>query len=64
VIAFVTPNTTIKDDLEKDPGETTDLSAQFPKIKEELIVAWNIYAEQNGVHDHQGHYDSLYRNNF
>jgi len=51
-------------DLEKDPGETTDLSTQFPDIKEQLIRAWNDYALQNEVHDHQGHYDSLYRKSF
>ncbi len=28
-------------DLEKDPAETFDLSAQFPAVKEELIKAWN-----------------------
>lgn len=51
-------------DLEKDPAETTDLSAQFPAIKEELIKSWNNYAIQNEVHDHQGHYDALYRKSF
>jgi arylsulfatase A-like enzyme len=51
-------------DLEKDPGETTDLSAKFPKIKEQLIKAWKEYAIQNDVHDHHGHYDSLYRKSF
>lgn len=50
-------------DLQKDPGETTDLSAQFPKVKEELIQAWNEYAKTNEVYDHKGHYDSLYRKN-
>jgi arylsulfatase A-like enzyme len=51
-------------DIEKDPGETTDLSAQFPEIKQQLITAWNEYARQNEVYDHHGHYDSLYRNSF
>ncbi|MCU0357444.1 MAG: sulfatase-like hydrolase/transferase [Cyclobacteriaceae bacterium] len=51
-------------DLEKDPGETTDLSAQYPDIKSRLIKAWQEYASQNNVHDHNGHYDSLYRRSF
>jgi arylsulfatase A-like enzyme len=51
-------------DLEKDPVETSDLSAQFPAIKEELIKAWNDYAIQNEVHDHKGHFDQLYRKSF
>ncbi len=51
-------------DLEKDPAETKDLSEQFPAIKEELIKAWNTYALQNEVHDHQGHFDALYRKSF
>ncbi len=49
--------------LKDDPAETTDLSAQFPKEKEELINAWNVYAKVNEVYDHNGHFDSLYRKN-
>jgi arylsulfatase A-like enzyme len=48
-------------DVEKDPAESQDLSEQYPAIKEELIKAWMDYAKTNSVHDHQGHYDSLYR---
>jgi arylsulfatase len=51
-------------DLEKDPGETTDLTPQFPDIKRQLIEAWNEYARQNSVYYHKGHYDSLYRQGF
>ncbi len=51
-------------DIDKDPGETTDLSAQFPEIKQQLITAWNEYAIQNEVYDHNGHYDSLYQKSF
>jgi arylsulfatase len=51
-------------DLQKDPAETTDLSAQFPQVKEELIKAWNAYAKENGVYDHKGHYDSVYRKSY
>lgn len=51
-------------DLEKDPGESTDLSSQFSEVKEELINAWMDYARQNTVYDHHGHYDSLYRKSF
>jgi arylsulfatase len=48
-------------DLEKDPGETTDLSKQFPEIRNELIEGWNQYAKANELFDHKGHYDSLYQ---
>lgn len=51
-------------DLEKDPAETTDLSTHYPDIKEQLINSWNEYAKQNEVHDHRGHFDSLYRKSF
>jgi arylsulfatase A-like enzyme len=51
-------------DIVKDPGETTDLSANFPGIKTALIGDWNQYALQNEVHDHRGHFDSLYRANY
>jgi arylsulfatase len=50
--------------LEKDPAETTDLSSQFPEIKKQLVDAWNNYALKNEVHDHQGHFDSLYRKSY
>jgi arylsulfatase len=50
-------------DLQKDPAETTDLSVQFPEVKEELVKAWINYARENEVYDHKGHYDSLYRKN-
>ncbi len=48
-------------DIEKDPAETTDLSEKFPEVKSELLKAWNEYAIQNEVFDHNGHYDSIYR---
>jgi arylsulfatase len=51
-------------DMEKDPGETTDLSAAHPDVKDALIKKWNDYAQQNEIHDHKGHYDSLYRASF
>ena len=47
--------------LEDDPGEQNDLSEIHPDIKERLIMKWNEYAIENSVHDHNGHYDSLYR---
>lgn len=47
-------------DLSKDPGETTDLSAQFPDLRTQLINDWNHYAMENDVYDHHGHYDSIY----
>lgn len=47
-------------DLSKDPGETTDLSAEFPEIRQELIALWENYAQTNTLHDHRGHYDTVY----
>ncbi len=51
-------------DIEKDPGEITDLSKEHPEIRTELINLWNEYAKQNEVYDHNGHYDSIYRKSF
>lgn len=48
-------------DLEKDPGEISDLSKAFPDKREELIKDWQEYAKVNDVYDHNGHYDSLYQ---
>lgn len=50
--------------LKNDPAEATDLSAQFPDIKSQLIEEWNNYAAHNEVHDHKGHFDALYRLNY
>jgi len=33
----------------EDPGETADLSTEYPEILEELLAAWNGYAEAVGV---------------
>jgi arylsulfatase len=48
-------------DIDKDPTESTDVSAQHPAVKDSLIGLWNDYARNNAVHDHKGHYDSVYR---
>jgi arylsulfatase len=48
-------------DLATDPGEMNDLSEDYPEIKEELIAAWQQYAEANEVFDHKGRFDALYR---
>ena len=48
-------------DLEKDPGETTDISEKLPEIRDALIKDWNDYAKRNELFDHKGHYDSIYR---
>ena len=48
-------------DLEKDPGETTDVSAKFPDVFDDLKKQWDLYVQQNQVYDHRGHYDSVYR---
>jgi arylsulfatase len=46
-------------DLEKDPGETNDLTQQFPSVRDSLVNHWLKYAKVNDVFDHRGHYDSL-----
>ena len=51
-------------DLEKDPGETTDLSAANSAVKATLIKAWEAYAKENNVYDHKGHYDTVYKKSF
>lgn len=51
-------------DIKNDPAESTDLSAQFPEIKSQLIEEWNKYAQHNEVYDHKGHFDALYRKNY
>ena len=35
--------------LAQDLGEQEDLSEEFPKVREELIAAWEAYAEEVGV---------------
>ncbi|MBE9551156.1 MAG: sulfatase-like hydrolase/transferase [Proteobacteria bacterium] len=36
-------------DLSKDPGETTDISADHPEILDDLKAAWDKYADEVGV---------------
>ena len=36
-------------DMQADPGETNDLAAEHPDIRESLILDWRNYAEENGV---------------
>ena len=36
-------------DLSVDPGESKDVSSQNPELKQQLIEAWNEYAESVGV---------------
>ena len=36
-------------DLANDPGETTDISSEYPEIFEELKSAWDKYADEVGV---------------
>lgn len=50
--------------LDTDPCETTDLSDQYPDLKKELLAGWEQYAKENGVYNHNGHYDTLYRISF
>jgi arylsulfatase len=46
--------------LTKDPGETDDLSDQYPDKKLELLEGWDNYAKTNKVYNHNGHFDSIY----
>ena len=46
--------------IEKDPGETTDLSLQLPAKRDSLINDWMRYAKENTVVDHKGYYDALF----
>ncbi len=35
--------------IREDPGETKDLSADYPEIRQDLINAWEEYQEKVGV---------------
>jgi arylsulfatase A-like enzyme len=35
--------------LANDPGETTDLSAEMPDLRNDMIEIWNSYAQETGV---------------
>jgi arylsulfatase A-like enzyme len=43
------PNTWQLYNLADDPGETADLSAQMPELRNEMIETWNHYSEETGV---------------
>jgi len=47
--------------LTEDPGEIRDVSDAHPEIKAALIEAWQQYAAENDVFDHEGRFDALYR---
>lgn len=47
--------------LDKDPGEMHDVSNKHPGKKTALMKAWQYYAEQNDVFDHNGRFDAIYR---
>jgi arylsulfatase len=38
-------------DLKKDPGETQDLSSDYPEKVEEMVALWEQYSEDNSVLD-------------
>lgn len=48
-------------DLSDDPGETRDLANEHPERLSALRDAWDKFAQDNGVFDHQGHFDAMYR---
>lgn len=45
--------------IANDPGESHDLSQQFPTKRDSLINDWKQYAKENNVIDHKGYYDTL-----
>jgi arylsulfatase len=47
--------------IREDPGEMHDLSDRYPEKKAELLAAWNVYAEQNEVFDHNGVFDAAFQ---
>ncbi len=44
-----------------DPGEINDISATHPEVKAALVKKWQEYSLRNGVIDHNGRFDELYR---
>jgi arylsulfatase len=48
-------------DLYKDPGETRNLADTHPERLSAMRDAWEEFARDNGVFDHQGHFDAIYR---
>ena len=38
-------------DLKNDPGETKDLSSEYPEKVEEMVALWEQYSEDNSVLD-------------
>ncbi|MEP2028222.1 MAG: arylsulfatase [Paracoccaceae bacterium] len=48
-------------DLSSDPGETLNLANQHPERLSEMRDAWERFARDNGIFDHQGHFDAIYR---
>ena len=48
-------------DLSNDPGETRNLADQYPGRLNLMREAWEDYARDNGVFDHNGHFDAIYR---
>ena len=48
-------------DLSEDPGETRNLANQYPERLSAMRDAWEKFALDNGVFDHRGHFDAIYR---
>ena len=44
-----------------DPGEINDVSETHPEVKADLVKKWREYSIRNGVIDHRGRFDELYR---
>ena len=48
-------------DLRTDPGETSNLAVDAPERLTDLVSKWETFAAENGVFDHKGHFDEIYR---
>lgn len=47
--------------ISEDPGEIYDVSGTHPDVKTTLVRKWQEYSARNGVIDHNGRFDELYR---
>jgi len=45
-------------DINADPGETTDLSAEKPDLKQRMLAAYDTYAQSMGILPMPGGYDA------
>ncbi len=48
-------------DLAIDPGETRDQADRNPERVDQMLEAWQEFVQQNGVFDHAGYFDAIFR---